>query len=44
MDGSAAPFIFLLQSAGIEEQSVAEALYPDPQAGRESGTATSGHA
>ena len=31
MDGSAGPFVFLLQSAGIEEQTHPEALHPHPQ-------------
>ena len=34
MDGSAAPFVFLLQSAGIEEQNAPKALHPHPRAGR----------
>ena len=34
MDGSAGPFVFLLQSAGIDEQDAAEALPPHRRAGR----------
>ena len=34
MDGSAAPFVFLLASAGIEEQSAPEALRAGAQASR----------
>ena len=33
MDGSAGPFVFLLQSAGIEEQADAQALHPHQEAG-----------
>ncbi len=34
MDGSAGPFVFLLQSAGIEEQNAPQEIHPHPEAGR----------
>jgi UDP-3-O-[3-hydroxymyristoyl] N-acetylglucosamine deacetylase len=42
MDGSAGPFVFLLQSAGIEEQRIAEALRAHHEAVRGRRTATNG--
>mgnify|MGYP003693910953 CR=1 FL=1 len=44
MDGSAGPFVFLLQSAGIVEQAVAEALSAHPVDRSKCATATSGRA
>ena len=44
MDGSAGPFVFLLQSAGIEEQPRAEALRARDEDRSASRTATSGRA
>ena len=35
MDGSAGPFVFLLQSAGIEEQNAREAIHPGPEGDRD---------
>jgi len=34
MDGSAGPFVFLLQSAGVEEQPVGEEIHPHIETGR----------
>ncbi len=42
MDGSAAPFVFLLQSAGIEEQSAPKRFIKVLQARSKSSKATSG--
>ena len=44
MDGSAGPFVFLLQSAGIEEQTGPEAIRAHPRADPGAATATSGRA
>jgi UDP-3-O-acyl-N-acetylglucosamine deacetylase len=44
LDGSASPFVFLIQSAGIEEQNAAEEISPRHPAGRGQATVTSGHA
>ena len=40
MDGSAGPFVFLLQSAGIAEQDARQALHPHQAAGGSRATAT----
>ena len=44
MDGSAAPFIYLLDSAGISEQTALKALYPRAQAAGSGGRRQMGEA